>query len=156
MNEEIKTAAKRPYRSSIEVRRIAVDTVLKEVAGWLQDESYGENELREKLAKNVMNDPYEFARRLELDGWSPDYELVEILSSYDDNKAWEKVCRDYVSMFGVETPYKIGDILTYRDEQLEVTEVRVATAIIVARPIGNPEYALGGGYILNIEQVSPI
>lgn len=147
---------KRPYRSSIEVRRFAVDTILKEVKEWLGIESPNEEELREDLAKNADNDAYQFAQNLDRRGWSADYDLVEILSGYDDSRAWDKVCRDYVSMFGIEVPYAVGDIIMGRNEKLEVTDVRKDTAVIVARPIGDPQYANGGGYILNVEHVMPV
>lgn len=152
------TTRRRPYRSSIEVRRLAVLTIIKEVAEWLADEP--DDHLEETLAKHADSDGYQFACNLDrAAGWSPDADLVEILSGYNDHDAWKKVCRDYVSMYGVTVPYGVGEEVSFRGAPAKIVRVDADVAQVVVQPLTGPEvkrFGDDGGYVVNAEDVTPV
>ncbi|MBB3947090.1 hypothetical protein GGQ73_003054 [Rhizobium skierniewicense] len=101
----------RPKYYDDAVREIAVDSIIDDVAEWIEESSqFQQKALKEVLVRCIDTNAYTFASNLERRyGWSPDARLVEILDQFSLYQAHEKVVAVWVSEHGVKIPFKVGD-----------------------------------------------
>lgn len=151
----------RPRYGSSEVRALAVEGILDDVIGWLEESGVDRDRVYHQLSTTFDNNGFDFARALERrHGWEPDARLVEILDGADLSSAHRKVQSDWVKAYSIAVPFKVGDqVSTASYPKACVSAVWDATAEIVVQPEREKDRWAdqpGCGYVVAFELATPL
>lgn len=118
----------RPKESDEAVRRAAAELAMPEIIDWLAEdwrEDQREGYVCDLMSVLTLWDGYEAARALERKGWSPDAELVEILSDgcWTDKVVEDAVCA-WVEANKITPQFAVGDIVKTPQGVGPITAIR--------------------------------
>lgn len=155
MNSEI--SRPRPTRSDEDVLAVAILALVPQIERWAQATFTTEQiaECRDLLRTGLLwsDDGYQFARKFESSGWTPDSELVDILDNADTELY--RALRAAEEVWLVETRtrprFGIGAKVVFPKEQLdagaegEISEIneKAGTYTVFAPTLGHVREGLG-------------
>lgn len=105
----------RPTRHHKQVQKLAAERLLPNVLRWLR--SACEQDITDKSKADVLRDlienfddeGYRFAHNLDRAGWSPDADLVEILSGASTWHCEKKCVQEWMKANGIAPKLAVGD-----------------------------------------------
>lgn len=155
----------RPGRSDDAISKRAAELLLPAVQEWLGEEA-DDRTLPELIkATRIYDEGYEIARALEMRGYSPDAELVEILDdmSYCRYQAHEEAVKDWVKAHDLSLDLSVGTavsiVVNGKFHTGEIRDRKEATAqyTVMVPALGHVRDGLGThGLIVGFEQVTRI
>lgn len=152
----------RPTSGHEEVQKIVALQLLPAVMAWLKnggDTDPDEDDVLSDLSDNFDSDGYQFARNLDSDGWSPDAELVDVLSGASLYQAQAQCVKAWMEQNNITaklavgakvmlTPQFISWSTSRRGETVEamlgeVTEVRDGSYSVFVAGLGHVREGVG-------------
>jgi hypothetical protein len=163
----------RPREDDAEIIKSVAERLLPQLKAWHDEDDGGEtlDEMFSLLKRSTDWDGYALAKDMEGAGYSPDADLVDLLSNaehYRYSVLGSKV-REWVIANKIESKLKVGDMVKFssirstkafpirkKGEQGEIVEVMADRACYVIRneKVTSPK-SKRGGYVIAFEDVEP-